>query len=80
MENDMDMERRFQVVRIDQARQYVEEKLSKILYAIRASKDICLQLDKLDRIPLDEAFDFRKYLNEHESIYLGKPSPIPYDE
>lgn len=52
----------------------VDELLFRIRYFVRSTNVICLHLEKLDRLPLDESFDFKMYLNRKECLYLGMPS------
>lgn len=45
-----------------------------VAYLEREAERICLHLDKLDRLPLDERFDFRLYFDNKEFVYVVWPS------
>lgn len=45
-----------------------------IAYSRRATKSICLHLEKLDGLPLDNHFDFRMYFDGKEFVYIGEAS------
>jgi hypothetical protein len=48
-------------------------------YLNKKTEMICVHLDKLDRLPLLECFDFRKYFGQNEFIYSGDSDPAQTD-
>jgi len=45
----------------------------KMQYFGQEAERICRHLDKLDRLPLEDRFDFRTYLGNTEFVYTGQP-------
>lgn len=56
---------------------HVHEMEQYIRYFSRETETICTHLDKLDRLPLDECFDFRVYFDQREFVYSGDPDHSP---
>jgi hypothetical protein len=48
-----------------------------VRYFGRKTKTICTHLEKLDRLPLEEDFDFRMYFDQREFVYSGDPDHSP---
>jgi hypothetical protein len=44
------------------------------LNAFVTTRRLCRHIEKLERLPLDERFDFRSYLDHKSFLYLGRPS------
>jgi len=42
-----------------------------IYFFVRETKLLCEHLEKLDRLPLDDSYDFRMYFDHREFIYMG---------
>jgi len=54
-------------------REHVNEINNFIVYFILHTLRICRHLEKLDRLPLDQRFDFRMYFDHKEFVYSGDP-------
>jgi hypothetical protein len=45
-----------------------------LIYYFIMARQLCRHLEKLDRLPLDESFDFTTHLGTKAFLYLGRPS------